>query len=196
MKIQVTLVGTSPLLMHHPQMADPAFEINRLIKELTAKRKKTDADQAQIGRLEWFGGIYTMTNGGDKAVVSQPASKVRKCFINTARISKQGKQVERAISFHDLDVPLQYDGPKELEALYEKEQFRSRLSVGVSGRRIMRVRPRFLPWALVLNGTFIEDAGLNFDDLERIVELAGLVEGIGDNRVNGYGRFTGKVKQI
>jgi hypothetical protein len=48
-------------------------------------------------------------------------------------------------------------------------------------------------WALEVEGLFIEDAGLNIDELEHIVELAGLVEGIGDNRVNGYGRFVGTV---
>jgi hypothetical protein len=40
---------------------------------------------------------------------------------------------------------------------------------------------------------FIEDAGVNYDELNRIVELAGTIEGIGDNRVNGYGRFVGTI---
>jgi hypothetical protein len=57
----------------------------------------------------------------------------------------------------------------------------------------MRVRPQFFPWALEVAGIFVEDAGLNIEDLERMVELSGVVEGIGDNRVNGYGRFIGKV---
>jgi len=39
-------------------------------------------------------------------------------------------------------------------------------------------------------------AGLNFDELQRIVELAGVVEGIGDNRVNGYGRYSAVVKEV
>lgn len=60
----------------------------------------------------------------------------------------------------------------------------------------MRVRPQFFPWAMELNGIFVSDAGVNFDDLLRIVELAGTIEGIGDNRVNGYGRFTATLEQI
>jgi hypothetical protein len=55
------------------------------------------------------------------------------------------------------------------------------------------MRPKFPRWALDVDGLFVEDAGLAFDELERLVELAGIVEGIGDNRVNGYGRFAGKV---
>jgi hypothetical protein len=125
--------------------------------------------------------------------VTQPTAKVRKCLINTAKISKSGKMVERAVSFAELNVPLVYEGPKDIDALFADKRYHSRLSVGIGNKRVMRVRPSFFPWALSVTGLFIEDAGLNLDDLERIVELAGLVEGIGDNRVNGYGRFVGKV---
>lgn len=191
MRITITLTGTSPLLMHNPRMVDPEFELNRQIKAITGKRKKTDDDLRQIEKLEWYGGLYTMQNGS--MVISQPTAKVRKCIVNTARISKMGRMVERALSFSDLDVPLVYEGPRDIDDVFGLAQFHSRLSVGIGGKRVMRVRPKFFPWALSVSGLFIEDAGLNRDDLERIVELAGLVEGIGDNRVNGYGRFVGKL---
>jgi hypothetical protein len=188
MNITIDLVGTSPLLHHNPRMVDPEFELNRELKRLTAKRKKTDEDLRQIEKLEWYGGLYS-----DGDVVVQPTSKVRKCLINTARISKLGKMMERAVSFSTLNSPLVYEGPREIDAIFADDRFRSRLSVGVGLKRVMRVRPQFFPWALSVDGLFIEDTGLNVDELERIVELAGLVEGIGDNRVNGYGRFIGKV---
>lgn len=186
--ITIEIVGTSPLLMHNPRMVDPEFPINREIKSITAKRKKTDQDLQDIERLEWWGGLYE--SGG---IVVQPTSKLRKCLINTGKISKQGKSVERVLSFNALEVPLIYDGPKDIQKLFEDDKHHSRLSVGVSGKRVMRVRPKFMPWALRVDGFFTPDAGMNLDELVRIVELAGVVEGIGDNRVNGYGRFTGKV---
>lgn len=192
MKITVELTGTSPLLMHNPQMVDPEFEITRQIKAITSKRKKTDDDLKQIEKLEWYGGLYT-TNGVEPPRVVQPTSKVRKCLVNTGKISKQGKMIERALSFAQLSVPLIYEGPKDIDDLFKDKRFHSRLSVGISGRRVMRVRPQFFPWKLVVDGLFVEDAGLNFDEFENVVELAGLVEGIGDNRINGYGRFVGKV---
>ena len=190
MKIVIEITGTSPLLCHNPRMVDPDFELNRQIKALTAKRKKTDEDLTQIERLEWYGGLYE-----ENGVVVQPTSKPRKCIINAARISKMGKAIERALSFGSLNVPLIHDGPKDIDKMFEDRRFHSRLSVGISGKRVMRVRPQFFPWALRLNGLFVEDAGLNFDDFVRIVELAGVVEGIGDNRINGYGRFTAVVKE-
>lgn len=191
MRIRIELKGTSPLLMHNPQMVDPQFELNRQIKAITGKRKKTDEDLNTIEKLEWYGGIY-LENG----VVVQPTAKPRKCFIGAARISKQGKQVERALTFLGVNVPLIHDGPTDVDAIFSERRFHSRLSVGVQGKRVMRVRPQFFPWALSLDGLFVEDAGLNYDDLERIVELAGIVEGIGDNRINGYGRFEGVIHRV
>jgi hypothetical protein len=191
MKIIVTLQGTSPLLMHNPRMVDPDFELNRAIKSLTGKRKKTDDDLKQIEKLEWYGGLYE-SNG----IITQPTAKVRKCLIGGAKLSKQGKSVERSLFFADLNVPLVYDGPKKIDDVCADKKFHSRLSVGVNGKRVMRVRPQFPVWALELAGHFVEDAGLNFDEFARIVELSGVVEGIGDNRVNGYGRFIGKVVAV
>jgi hypothetical protein len=188
MRVTISLTGTSPLLMHNPQMVDPEFELNREIKALTSKRKKTDDDLRQIERLEWFGGLYV-----SDGVIVQPTAKVRKCLINTARISKMGKMVERALSLSSLSVPLTYPGPRDPQDVFADKAFHSRLSVGIGNKRVMRVRPKFLPWSLTVSGIFVEDAGLNVDEFERIVELAGMVEGIGDGRNIGYGRFDGKV---
>jgi len=189
MKITLTITGTSPLLMHNPRMVDPEFELNRQIKTLTAKRKKTDEDLKEIERLEWYGGLYA-----ENGIIVQPTSKVRKCLINTAKIMKLGKGLERTLSFSALNVPLIYPGPKDVDELYLNKAFHSRLSVGIGGKRVMRVRPQFLAWSMVLDGVFVPDVGVNVGDLERIIELAGTVEGIGDNRVNGYGRFTSKLE--
>lgn len=188
MDITIRLAGTSPLLHHNPRMVDPQFTINREIKVITKKRTKTDEDLQTIERLEWYGGLFEADG-----VIVQPSAKLRKCLVNAARISKLGKSVERALSFTQLMVPQGYEGPRDIDAVFADSRFHSRLSVGVGGKRVMRVRPQFFPWSLEVDGLFIEDAGLNYDDLERIVALAGVVEGIGDNRVNGYGRFTGTV---
>jgi hypothetical protein len=191
MNIRITLTGTTPLLMHNPRMVDPDCEYNRLIKEISGKRKKTDEDHRQIEKLEWYGGLYE--SGG---VIVQPTSKVRKCIINTGKITKLGTAVTRALILSDLYVPLGYSGPENIDEVFTDKKFHSRLSVGIGKKRVMRVRPQFLPWSLSVSGMFVEDAGLNFDELVRLVEMAGVVEGIGDNRINGYGRFIGKVVEV
>lgn len=183
MKITIKATGTSPLLMHNPQMVDPEFELNRQIKAITSKRKKTDEDHTAVARLEWYGGIYL-----DGGKVVQPASKLRKSFIEAGRIHKVGKQIERAFAFGALNIPLAFDGPHDVDKLWESGRYVSRLSVGVMGKRVMRVRPQFSTWALVSDAELLDDV-INLDDFIAIAELAGRAVGIGDNRVNGYGRF-------
>jgi hypothetical protein len=53
-----------------------------------------------------------------------------------------------------------------------------RLAVNVSNQRVMRMRPSFFPWSLVYDAYLFEDA-MDFDDLQRIIERAGIVEGLG-----------------
>lgn len=192
MNITISIKGVSPLLMHNPRMVDPDFEINILIKQLTGKKKKTEEDRREIERLEWYGGLYTDTNSDGKPIVVQPTSKVRKATIEAARIHRQGKDVERALLFDGVYTPLVYSGPREIDKLWESQQYISRLSVVLNGKRIMRVRPQFFPWAFSVSGIFLAEV-MDTADIVRFVEVAGRAQGIGDNRVNGYGRFTAEV---
>ena len=202
MQIEFILRGTSPLLCHNPQMVDPECEFAREIKKISGKKKKTDEDHNEIAKLEWMGGLYTAAVGG-RTVVSQPSSKVRKCLINAARITRQGKEIERSLIMTQLHVPLIYEGCEkagdpeaEIDRLLADASFHSRLSVGIGAKRVMRTRPSFLPWALVVPAVFLTDAGMNFDQLQNLIDLAGRAERIGDNRVNGYGSFMGYVREV
>lgn len=190
MNFEMTLRGTTPLLMHNPRMVDPNFEIQRELKKITSKRKKTDEDLKEIERLEWYGGLYA-----EDGVIFQPTSKPRKCIVEAGRTRKLGKSVERTVMFTQVNVPLIYDGPSDIDEIFKDEKYHSRLSVGVNGKRVMRVRPKFNEWAMQVDGVFIENAGMNFDDFVDLAELAGKIQGIGDNRVNGYGRFSVEINK-
>lgn len=189
MKIRFELRGTSPLLCHNAQLADPDNDFSRRIAEITGKRKKTEEDRKAISRLEWFGGLYVQ-NGSGPVV---PTANIRKCLIEAGKVTKQGKQVGRAIAFGDLHVPIAYEGPRDIEQLSKRDEFYNRASVGIGANRTMRTRPCFPQWAVVADALLLEDI-MDLVDLELIVERAGLAEGLGDNRVNGYGRFEGEVK--
>lgn len=187
MDIRFEVKGTTPLLMHNIALADPDNEFTKEIATYTAKRKKTEDDRRAIERLEWFGGLYV-----DEGRVVMPTGNLRKTLVNAGKISKQGTQVTRAISFVDLSVPLVYNGPDDIEVLYKDPAFSYRAAVGVSGKRVMRVRPQFRNWAFVADAFLLEDV-MDLDDLERVASRAGLAEGLGDNRVNGFGRFQVRV---
>jgi hypothetical protein len=177
-------------------MVDPMHEINREIKALTGKRKKTDEDHRQIGKLEWYGGLYLDENGDGKSILVQPTSKPRKAINEAGKTCKLGKAVERSLTFERISVPLAYDGPADIDKLWDAgSRYVSRLSVGIGGKRVMRVRPKFFPWAFSADALFLDDV-LNFEELVRLAELAGRGIGIGDNRVNGYGRFEIKVEVL
>lgn len=189
MKIIMEWVGRTPLLQHDPRLSDPDDPIVREIKALTSKRTKTEQDRREIERLEWFGGLVL---GEDGPAVKTAA--IHKCLQEAAKITKQGKQVKRALAFGDLSVPLQYDGPRDPKKLWELAPFRNRMSVGIGNRRTMRMRPQFLPWKLIVSCMLLDDA-LDFQDLSRIADLAGTAEGLGDYRVGGYGRFAVKIQK-
>lgn len=184
----LALTGRSPLLTHNPRLADPEDEVTREIATITAKRKKTDDDRRAIGRLEWYGGLYL-----DDGAPSLPTANIRKCLIEAGKTKKLGKQMGRAVSFVDFMTPIVHDGPKDVDKLYARADFRLRATVVNNGRgRVVRVRPRFMTWAVTTDVELLEDL-LNPTDLADIASLAGLIEGLGDNRVNGYGRFSAQV---
>lgn len=187
MDIKLELTGTTPLLCHNISLADPDNSFVREIATYTAKRKKTEDDRRAIERLEWFGGLYV-----EEGRIVMPTSNIRKCFIQAGKISRQGLAVTRALQFTELSVPLVYEGPDDPEELFKRPEFHDRAAVGISGKRTMRVRPKFPRWALVADAMLLESV-MDVADLRRVAELAGKAEGLGDNRINGFGRFTIKI---
>lgn len=186
MYIRLELTGTSPLLCHNIALADPENPFTREIASYTAKRKKTDDDRREVGRLEWFGGLYLDTAGGKPVM---PAANIRKSIINAGTITRQGKQVERALSFDEMHVPIVHSGPADLNALHADPTFTDRAAVGISGKRVMRIRPKFPTWALIASAYLLPDV-MDIDEFARVADRAGKAIGLGDNRVGGFGRFS------
>lgn len=187
MEIKLELVGSTPLLCHNIALADPDNPIVQEISTYTSKRKKTEDDRRAIERLEWFGGLYI-----EDGRVVIPTGNIRKSIIDAGKVSKQGTQVSRALQFADMSVPIVYEGPGDPQALFADKTYHHRSAVGISGKRTMRVRPQFPRWAVIARAILLEDV-MDLDDLRRVTDRAGQAIGLGDNRVNGYGRFVAKV---
>jgi len=189
MDISITFTGRTPLICHNVQMADPDNTIVQAIKKITSKRVKTEEDRREIEKLEWYGGLYLAPGIAGPAM---PTANIRKCLIEGAKLTKQGTTVQRALSFADMFVPIAYEGPQDIDKLWQKEAFRDRRMVGVKQSRTARMRPGFNEW-VVQARMFLLVNVMDLASLEQIAAQAGLTQGLGDNRTNGFGRFDATV---
>ena len=184
-KIRLDITGITPLLCHNINLANPLDERSKLMKEYSGKKKKTDSDYEQMAKLDWYGGLYTSPGIEGPAF---PTRSIRMSLIQGARLSRKGKDVERALNFEDMYVPLDYPGPRDIDELFESGQFANQDMVTVNGKKISRTRPQFPQWSLMATCYLTEDVA-NLRDIHAYAETAGRLIGVGDNRVNGYGKY-------
>lgn len=188
MKLTIELTGTTPLLMHNVRLANPDNEFAKAIAAITSKRKKTEEDRQEMSRLEWFGGIYADNDGP-----FMPSTNIHKCFVETAKIHRLAKAVVRGVVMYHLQDSLDYDGPTSIESLWKLPQFRFVTPAKVMGKTVIRTRPCFPKWVVTTEVELLTDV-LDEQQFRDLVALAGLIEGLGDGRSKGYGRFTAVVK--
>jgi hypothetical protein len=183
--------GTSPLVMHNVVLADPTNSVSKAIAAITDKGSRmSDDDRLEVARLEFHGGLY-LGRGGPVI----PSPNILRTIANAAKIRRLGKNVERAMIPTALEFPLVYKGPRDPAALWENETFRYGAPVRIGRGVVSRMRPRFPDWQVVSEWELMTEI-LNLRDFCSIVEVAGIVEGMGDNRRNGYGRFNAEVAEM
>lgn len=180
--VKLKITGVSPLLMHNGQLADPLNKWSKLMKEVSAKRKKVDADLEEMARLEFFGGLYL--KGGEPCI---PGELWEAVIVAGAKKSKMGMQAKAAVLVPD-DPALIYDGSRSPQGLWDDERFRLRVGVRVGTSRVMRTRPMFQEWGCDLTVKYLSDM-LNEKDVIDFLRIAGIQCGIGDWRPR-FGRYT------
>jgi hypothetical protein len=196
--VRITLTGRTPLVMHCAQLADPLNRYTRKIKEITDKpsRTKTDADYADIAKLEWMGGLY-IGEVEHKGKIVVPTWNVIRTLEEAAKVTRRGRQVVRSVVPTETEVPLEFpDRDRTLEELWEMgEQYRFLTLVGIKQSKTTRMRPQFPSWALTMT-VLLQENLLNFDQLREIANQAGVIEGLGDARKLGKGRFSAQVEKV
>lgn len=181
--VQIDVIGTTALLVANPRTANPLDPLTKQIAEYTSKRKKTEADQLEIQRLKWLGSLYYDEEMGPYL----PSENLWKSILDAARTTKEGKTIERGLLLANPKMRLEYDGPRKDQELYNDGRFIHVCDANASGRKIMAVRAMFPEWAC--QGQFIvNEEQLNIESLERIVQLAGAVIGVGTYR-RRFGRY-------
>lgn len=183
-KLKLTLVGESPLIMHNGQLSDPSNPFSVELKKLTARQKKTEDDHLEIRRVEWHGSLYR----GSKGEIGLPADVVLATLVNGAKKASRGPKAKAGIIEAAAFFSLKYDGPSEPTKLYECGRFGDYRSVRIGRSRIMRSRPRFDTWELPIE-LLIDTTVIDEKDVIQAMEDAGSLVGICEMRPR-YGRFS------
>lgn len=176
------IIGATALVMHNGQLANPFNPYTKLMKKISSKRDKTEADFEELAKLEWFGGLYL-----SRGVPCIPGEILEATLVNAAKKKKKGPQTKAGL-LCPLNAPLIYPGPQNLDALWECEEYRYMVGVIISRSRIMRMRPIFPEWSAEISITF-NDELLNPGDVTEMLHTAGDIIGLMDRRPK-FGRFT------
>jgi hypothetical protein len=185
--LQAKIMGSTPgLLMHNERLADPTNKISKQVNALATKKKKSDAEFLELKRVEWFGGLYL----NSEKIPAVPVAWILAAMINGAKKSRLGPLAKAGLYpplKGDGYFPLIYDGPKDLDQLFEDGRFVDYRIVRVTTNRIMRSRPVFPAWSLDFSIEYDEDT-ISPSDVDKALERAGTLCGLGDHRPQ-YGRF-------
>ena len=179
---KITIKGLTPLLMHNIQLADPLSNAAMTLAKLTSKRNKTHDDHKAVAKAEWYGGLYV----DEKLRPCLPGEVVEGAIIEGAKRHRLGQAAKGGIIAYG-NFPLEYDGPKSIDKLWEHGGFMKRSAVRVQKARVIRTRPMFPQWSCTFTIQWDPQMIASEDQLMDIVETAGVV-GIGDYRPK-FGRF-------
>lgn len=174
--------GVSPLIMHNCRLANPLDPLVKQIKEITSKRKKTDEDHELLAYLEWQGGLY---HDGARPYI--PGQNINAALVAAAKKNRMGKQFQSSVLVVESQIPLEYEGPRDIEKLFNAVRFVDTRSVVVQKSRVMRTRPIFPEWAARFSVAY-DPAVVNEGEVIQAAEIAGTLIGLGDYRPQ-YGRF-------
>lgn len=184
MKIQFKIKGDAPLIVHSGVLADPLSPEAQAVKDISSKRKKTEDDLHELSKREWRGSLYTDLNGAPCI----PTEVLDACIKSGAKVNKLGKQVEAGAFVLGESVPIEYNGPKSPEAMWDDGRFTHKAGVKVGQARVIRTRPIFRDWSL----TFTVQSADDVVDKQQIIDAvnnAGRLKGLCDWRPK-YGRFS------
>lgn len=182
--IKFKLTGTAPLMMHRDTFANPLNPLTKAHKELTGKRKKTDEDHELIALSEWRSSLYHDDVEGPYV----PGIAVESMLVEAAKMQKLGKHFTRGVMVLEDICPLQYEGPRTIAGLQADSGFTDCRSVRVQLAKVMRYRPIFRNWSIIVTAAFNPEV-VNADDVIKAMNDGGAMVGLLDYRPR-FGRFS------
>jgi hypothetical protein len=95
------ITGDAPLIMHNGALANPLSAASKALKQVTSKKKKTDADFERMAEIEFKAGLYMDEDSGPSflARTSRPRSTTRPRSPKRARSPSQPVSCPNTPSF-------------------------------------------------------------------------------------------------
>jgi hypothetical protein len=168
----------SAILIHNGNLADPLYKYSKLLKSVTSKRQKSDADHERVAELEFQGSLYFDETVGPFI----PGDMLDATIQNGGKKKKLGKSIATSVRVLDDVNPLVYKGPRTREGLWKDPEFRDRRPVKVTTSKVIRTRPKFTGWSVEFCVELFSGGEVNPDDLKQAIIDAGTYAGLGDYR--------------
>jgi hypothetical protein len=187
MLINIEFTGTSPLMLNNPRSTNPLDPIVKKMKEITDKRRRSDADIENLLHMKWLASLYYDEKMGHFI----PTSMIWRTIHQAAQISREGKTVERGLAIVEMHTPIIYDGPQDPDKMYADGRFVDIRDAVPAGKRVTAARVIFPEWKVATVMDYNPDQ-INLDSLKRLADTAGVSVGIGTYR-RMFGRFDAKI---
>lgn len=179
---QCKITGVTPLLLHNGILADPMNEIAKMMKAVSGKKDKTEADYAELSHLEWYGSLYV-----HDGKLCLPSEMLEACLLESAKKKKKGIQAKAGIIVPN-EAPLEYPGPQNVDEMWKSGEFIHKIGVRVQRNKVIRTRAILKEWRANVTVHYLPSL-LNKSDIAAFFETAGSIVGLGDWRPK-FGRFT------
>lgn len=189
--ITLKLTGQSPILMHSDRFADPLDPATKQHKILTSKKSKTDDDHRDIAKSEWKSSMYYDEEMGPY----MPGQNIKTSLVQAAKLHRRGADFKRALLVLEDKVRLEYPGSRDPEVMWNDWNFIDRRGVKVTGKKLIRYRPKFNNWSLEVTAYFSPEM-IDPEHVYQAAEEAGIFIGLGDYRpetAGAFGRFDAEV---
>lgn len=189
--VEVQIKGIRPIIMHNGRTADPLDPWAKKLKQVSAKRNKTDDDHALMADIEFEAGLYW----DDKLGVYMPIDNLHRMFLDAAKKIKMGRQAVGILIDAEFGISIDFLNNKNLDKIKKDPSMRFRKCVTIGQVKVARTRP-LIPtgWRMTFNVELDTDL-LNVEEFEQICDIAGHRIGLGDWRPSApkvpgpFGRF-------
>ncbi len=191
--IRARIEGVRPLLSNNGMMADPLFPPTRVLARAVKEGKTIKDDPEKVAEMVGFAEFAGCMYWDDDLGPVIPSENLERLLRDGAAAEKLGKDSQSDVEIFSPDgldvIPIEYDGPRDLDGLWEDKRFVFRKCVKVGRARMPRTRPRFPPgWSLTFDLVLYPWAKFNAEAAERALRTAGQRKGLGDWRPK-YGLF-------